>query len=75
MGLFDNDFYSVHHEIKNKAAVATLNDDTDYVRAIDFSVREGNLYTIADNGFARLYDINKISLVNSFSHPQVISCS
>lgn len=39
--------------------MATLNQDTDYVRAIDYSSQAGSLYSIADNGFVRLWDVNK----------------
>jgi WD40 repeat protein len=41
----------------------TLNEDTDYVRAIDFSEEQGTLFSISDNGFARLWDIEKAKLI------------
>ena len=38
---------------------ATLGEDNDYIRAIDFSQDLEKLYSISDNGFVRLWDITK----------------
>lgn len=40
----------------------TLNEDYDYVRAIDYSNQNQALYSAADNGIVRMWDLNIGSL-------------
>jgi len=42
----------------------TLNDDSDYVRAIDFSVFNSSLYSASDSGIVRQWDVNAGKLVS-----------
>lgn len=39
-------------------ALSTLNEDFDYVRAIAYSPVKSMLYSAADNGIVRAWDIN-----------------
>ena len=39
-------------------ALSTLNEDFDYVRAIAYSPVKSVLYSAADNGIVRVWDIN-----------------
>ena len=38
-------------------SIKTLNDDFDYVRSIDYSTFSKNLFSAADNGIVRKWDI------------------
>lgn len=38
-------------------SIWTLNDDTDYVNQIDYSSHQGTLYSIAENGYVRQWDV------------------
>ena len=52
--------------------IATLHDDSDYVRAIAYSNHLNTLYSIADNGVIRLWDINCEKLISEYSDHNVI---
>lgn len=41
------------NEIRKINSISTLNDDIDYVRAIDFSSYNSSLYSACDNGIVR----------------------
>ena len=49
----------------------SIDFESDYIRAIDFSNKLG-LFSISDNGFARLYDINKeiVTQILNLKKPQ-----
>jgi WD40 repeat protein len=44
-----------------------LNDDYDYVRAIDFSSHTNSLYSCCDNGDVRRWDIELGKIVTQYS--------
>lgn len=43
-------------KVQRVRSIWNLNDDTDYVRQIDYS-NQGILYSIAENGFVRQWDV------------------
>lgn len=47
-----------HCETKKIGAVSTLNEDYDYVRGIAYSEASQTLYSAADNGIVRKWDLN-----------------
>jgi hypothetical protein len=38
---------------KRLRSVVTMNDDIDYIRAIDYSAYNNTLYSVCDNGIVR----------------------
>jgi WD40 repeat protein len=44
--------------VQTVRALSTLNEDFDYVRAIAYSPVKSMLYSAADNGIVRAWDIN-----------------
>jgi WD40 repeat protein len=50
-------------------SILTLNDDSDYVRAMDYSQHKNLLYSASDNGVVRLWDIN-LGKIISVLNPQ-----
>jgi WD40 repeat protein len=44
----------------------TLNEDYDYVRAIDYSSISNVLYSAADNGIIRQWDVNIGEIMNEY---------
>jgi WD40 repeat protein len=45
-------------QVQTVRALSTLNEDFDYVRAIAYSPVKSVLYSAADNGIVRVWDIN-----------------
>lgn len=48
-------------------SIMTLNDDSDYVRAIDYSEYKHALYSACDNGIVRMWDINLGKIVTQIN--------
>jgi WD40 repeat protein len=46
-----------------------LNEEFDYVRAIDFSAHSNSLYSIADSGIVRHWDVNVGKVVADMKLP------
>ena len=56
----------------------TLNDDADYVRAMEYNEYKNTLYSVCDSGIVRLWDINLgkiVSSINPHDSPQDVSFS
>jgi WD40 repeat protein len=53
---YDTDFNN--SEVLNIRPLLTLNEDYDYVRTIDYSNFNNTLFSAADNGIVRMWDIN-----------------
>ena len=43
--------------------MVTLNDDSDYIRAIDYSSINNSLYSCCDNGIVRQWDVELAKIV------------
>ena len=50
---------------KRAQSMWNLNDDSDYVSQIDYSSRQGTLYSIADNGYVRQWDVQSQKILSS----------
>jgi len=55
----------VHKHLKS---TFTIDFEDDYIRAIDYSPNLG-LFSISDNGYARLYDVTKDTIVSILKTP------
>jgi WD40 repeat protein len=51
---------------KSVKSLLTLNDDYDYIRAIDFCQMKSTLFSAADNGIVRQWDIIEGKQVSQF---------
>lgn len=49
-------------KVQTIKAFHTLNEESDYVRAIDYSYVSNTLFSATDNGIVRQWDVNAISL-------------
>lgn len=53
--------------VNNLSSLVTLNDDSDYVRAIDYSANLNSLYSCCDNGTVRQWDVELGKIVSEYS--------
>lgn len=47
-------------------SIVTLNDEFDYVRAMDYSPVGNFLYSVSDSGIARVWDVNVGKIISSW---------
>ena len=52
-------------------AMVTLNDDSDYIRAIDYSSFNNSLYSCCDNGIVRQWEVELAKIVTQYSPGEV----
>jgi len=45
----------------------TLNDESDYIRTIDYSPVGNVIYSVSDSGIARMWDVNVGKIVAEWS--------
>ncbi len=57
--------------VSNLSSLVTLNDDSDYVRAIDYSANLNTLYSCCDNGIVRQWDVDLAKIVSEYT-PKVL---
>jgi WD40 repeat protein len=56
-------------KVQTIKAFHTLNEESDYVRAIDYSYVSNTLFSATDNGIVRQWDVNAISLKAELALP------
>lgn len=64
---------SFGNERRNIRSLLTLDEDYDYVRAIDYSQYTNYLFSAADNGIVRKWDINVGLIIGEQQMPIEVS--
>ena len=62
--MFHNEIVTKFHRTRS---TLTLNDNLDYVRAIEYNKETNSLFSISDNGFIKFWDINAAKMINEVS--------
>jgi WD40 repeat protein len=60
------------HDVLNMNSISTLNDDADYIRAIDFSSFNHSLYSCCDNGIVRQWDVNLETVIAEYGQTKEV---
>ncbi|CDW87994.1 UNKNOWN [Stylonychia lemnae] len=68
-------FYRQLNDIQTQArmrSVVSLNDDIDYIRAIDYSSFNNTLYSVCDNGIVRQWDVDAATLAGQVDNQEQV---